>query len=291
MQRNAAVLQRLVLIVDALVLPVSATLAFAAHDLLRQHFPFFREPVSPSQYAVLVYLAVPVWVALDAGLGLSRVFQRRWTPVELFVDLVKVHLLWLLALTAVAFIGNGVINRSVLVLFLLVNLTIVFLLRLALGAYIQFSWTQGGGQTTWLLVGAPSAAMQTFLRDAQAEPFAPKVLGVLVPDGQAVGALASLAAGGFPDATGGVRAAAPHAPLVSTDVSTGARQLPAHAVPESASAVGTLSTLGTVDALSEVLRRNTVDAVIFFPPLHHPDVAVGPLRQCEEAGISAAFAV
>jgi len=57
------------------------------------------------------------------------------------------------------------------------------------------------------------------------------------------------------------------------------------------SAFPELPVIGTPDEIERVLHAESIDLVLFFPPLHHHDVAGLALRACERQGIQTAFVV
>lgn len=176
-------LRRLTLLLDALVLPISLVIAFRAHEALRSVVPALRDPPDPSDYAVLLYLAAPLWLLLDGLLGLHRLFERRWSRFEVLVELLKLHGLGFLGLTVVMFLSRGIINRGIVGAFLAANLALMFTVRLAITAYVESTFARGESRRAWLLIGAPTQAVAAFVRDAALEPWPARVAGILSPEG------------------------------------------------------------------------------------------------------------
>jgi exopolysaccharide biosynthesis polyprenyl glycosylphosphotransferase len=173
------VLRRLTLLLDVLVLPLSGVLAFRFHEAARSLLPSLREAVDSSAWALLVYVAVPLWVLLVLVMGFDRSFEQRWTAGGLLARLVQLHAVWFLGLTGVAFLTNGIINRTIVALLLLINLGLTWLVHMAVGAWVARRYERGEARQNWLLVGAPSETLRAFVRDASDEPFAPRIAGML----------------------------------------------------------------------------------------------------------------
>jgi exopolysaccharide biosynthesis polyprenyl glycosylphosphotransferase len=172
-------LRRLTLLLDALVLPVSLLLAFALHEALRPVIPMLKDPPDPQDYAVLFYFVLPLWLFLDGVLGLHRLFERRWSRYEVLIELIKLHALGFLGLTVVLFLSRGIINRAIVVAFLVVNIVLMFVVRVIITAWVQSSWQRGETRNAWLMVGDAAEAMRTFVADATLQPWPPQVIGFL----------------------------------------------------------------------------------------------------------------
>ena len=177
-QRQAA-LRRLTLLVDAVVLPVSMLLAYRLHELLRPYVRALHHPPEPTDYAVLLYLTVSLWLGLIVVLRLHRLFERRWSAFEVLFDLVKLHVLGFLGLAGLLFLSNSVLNRAIVFAFMAVNLPLMFLVRLAVTRWAEASYARGETRRSWVLVGDGSEAMASMARAAAEEPWPPRLLGVL----------------------------------------------------------------------------------------------------------------
>lgn len=181
-EQQAAALRRLTLILDALVLPVSMLVAFNVHAALRPFLPLLRDPPQPEDYAVLLYLVAPLWLVLIFLLGQHRLFERPLGLFELGVELGKLHLLGFLGLTGVLFLSRGILNRAIIFAFLGVNFSLMFVLRAAISARVRSTYLRGETRSAWLLVGHSGEGLSAFVRNAGAEAWPPRVLGVLSPD-------------------------------------------------------------------------------------------------------------
>lgn len=169
------------LALDALVLPISTQLAFWLHGALASVVPFIKERASFSAYALAVFPAIPVWLSLVSWLRLDRVLEKRWTRWALFVDLVKLHGLGFLSLAALLFVAQGVMNRTLVLLFLVVNFTLSWLARSAVLTWVERQHRFGQLQPSWLLVGESVEELRTFAASLKGEAFPPRILGVVGP--------------------------------------------------------------------------------------------------------------
>lgn len=181
--KRDAVLRRSVLILDGAVVLLSTALAWLAHENLRPHFTFFKEGPRFPEYAMVAYLVVPLWLALVTTLRLHRVFERAWTRFELLVELLKLHALGFLAISALLFITQAIINRAIVGTFLLCSFALMYLERAVLARWARYQHEQGQSQERLLLVGEPSPELAAFVAASQQTDFPPRVVGLLC-DGQ-----------------------------------------------------------------------------------------------------------
>lgn len=243
-------LRTVILFVDGVLIVVSMAVAYGAHALLRHQLVWLKEPPPPSAYAAVVVLALPLWLLLITLLGLDRVLERVPSRARLLWELLELELAGLLGLTAVLFVSQGVINRTLVAAFLVSNLLLLFTERLLFGAWVHYQHTRGHGRTRLLLVGAPGEAMWHFVRASAASPLPPEIIGRL-----------------------GVTVRGESEP------------------PPPDEAAALLARLGHVEAIEAILEEHPVDAVLFFPPLHVPEEAVGALEVCETLGVPASFSL
>jgi exopolysaccharide biosynthesis polyprenyl glycosylphosphotransferase len=172
-------LRRVTLFLDCFVLPLSAALAFFIHGVLKEHLPGLKAPPQVSEYAVILYAAIPVWLALDVMIGLHRAFEHRWTRFGLFIDLLKLHGIGFLAIASLLFLTQIVINRAIVFAFLGVNMVVMFIMRSIVGSTVEARYERGQNRESLLLVGDPSPLMTAFVDGVAAEEFAPSIAGVL----------------------------------------------------------------------------------------------------------------
>ncbi len=179
--RKTTALRNLHLVLDAGTLLASMVIAAGLQPVLRQWLPVLRGVAAFSQHATLVYLTLPLWLALIVILRLHQSFEQVWNPWELAVRLVKLHFAGLVGLALIQFLTQSVINRSLVVLFLACSFVTMFVERLVLSAWVRFQYERGHNRARVLLVGALSRRMGDFVRDAQHQPLSPAILGYLRP--------------------------------------------------------------------------------------------------------------
>jgi len=173
-------LRKLVLLFDTLLVVFSMLGARAMHSELREQFDtVFKNRPPFEEYARLVYLTLPVWLVLIAGLGLHRVFERRWTRARLAWDLLKLHLLGFVALTLIIFITQTVINRTLVFAFFGVSFVTMFASRALLDRWQRYQHAIGNSRERILLIGSGDEEMAAFARRCMAEPFPPEIVGYL----------------------------------------------------------------------------------------------------------------
>jgi exopolysaccharide biosynthesis polyprenyl glycosylphosphotransferase len=172
-------LRKLVLLLDAALVVASMVLALLIHGQLRELAPIIKKLPDPSQYITLVYLAIPLWLALIALLGMHRVLERPATRGELLVDLLKLHLLGLVGLSIIIYLAQATINRSLMAIFFGCSFVLLFFERAGLGLWVRYQHRRGMGRLRLLLVGDPGPEMEHFVLEATARPFPPRLLGYL----------------------------------------------------------------------------------------------------------------
>ncbi len=237
---QARVLRRLALGLDVAVLPASWVLALGLHQWARAWVPALHDAVAPENWALTLYLAVPLWVALVLALDLPRSFEARWSGWTLALKLAQLHGLWFLGLAGAFFATQGVLNRALVGFFLVGNLLLTWLVHASIGLLAERRWARGDGREGWLLVGTPGPTMRRFAIDLAQRPFPPLVR--------------TLGEGEAP------------------------ADFPAQVV-------------GAPADLPARLHEGGVDRVVFFPPLHHPELAGPLLHACEQRGTPASFVI
>jgi exopolysaccharide biosynthesis polyprenyl glycosylphosphotransferase len=176
---DAPALRQPLLLLDALTVGSAMTLAFVAHHALQGLVPLLREPPAYKQYAIVTALAVPVWLVLTMAFDLDRIYDRVWTRGQLTASLLKLHAAGFTALTILIFLTQSVVNRSLMVLFLVFSFGLMLGGRLLL---LQRRWHQyatGLARDHWLLVGAPGPRLEAFIAGQEAGEFPPQWIGRL----------------------------------------------------------------------------------------------------------------
>jgi exopolysaccharide biosynthesis polyprenyl glycosylphosphotransferase len=177
--QSERLLANLQLGLDALIVLASIVLASWLHAQLRELIPSLRTPPSFEEHAVLVYLALPMWLLLGVVFRLHVAVAQRVGSAELLVRLIKLHVTGLAGLALVQFFTQSVINRSLVALFLTGTFLLMFVQRSLLIAWARFQYARGHAQARVLLVGRPSRRMADFARAAVASREPPCLLGYL----------------------------------------------------------------------------------------------------------------
>ncbi len=175
-------LRKLVLVTDGAIVAVSAVLAFFVHAGLRALVPVLKSPPAFEEYFLVVVIALPVWLALIARFDLHRVFERVWTRGELVAGLARLHLVGAVALAALLFLSQAVLNRSLVAVFLASSFTLLYAERAALGSWVRFQHERGHARERLLLVGGASEELARFVRHAQASALPPTIVGIVGED-------------------------------------------------------------------------------------------------------------
>lgn len=189
-------LRGLILALDALIVVAAMAMAAGLHAALRESVRWFRTPPQFSEYALIVYLAVPLWVLLIAWLGLHRTFERTWSRMNLISDLLKLHVLGLIGLATALFFTQTIINRSLVALFLGCSFLLSYAVRAGLGRWRRFQHAAGQTRTSLLLVGDNTPVLRAFVERVTTTDQPPAIAGTLgndeVPGYKNLGGLADL---------------------------------------------------------------------------------------------------
>jgi exopolysaccharide biosynthesis polyprenyl glycosylphosphotransferase len=172
-------LRGLVLVLDAVLVIASLALAAGLQAALRDHVVWLKEPPRFEEYALVVYLCVPLWLVLIAALGLHRVFEREWTRVSLLYDLFKLHVAGFLGLSASVFFTQATLNRSLVVLFLASSFVLTYFVRSALSYWLRYQHRIGQTRTRLLVVGNESTELSDLVHSIATEPRPPVIVGQL----------------------------------------------------------------------------------------------------------------
>jgi exopolysaccharide biosynthesis polyprenyl glycosylphosphotransferase len=172
-------LRRLHLVLDAVVVVAAMAFAFWLHLGLRAQFATLKEPPEFTEYAMLAYLTLPLWLALVVVLDLHRSFERVWPVAELFTRLLLLHAGGLTGLAILQFLTQSTINRSIVALFLISSLLLMCFLRIVLSAWLRYQHGSGKQRVRVLLVGQPGPALASFIEHAGQSALPPTCLGYL----------------------------------------------------------------------------------------------------------------
>lgn len=172
-------LRVLVLVLDTAIVVAAMAMAAGLHAALRGHYDALKHPPRFGEYATLVYLSVPAWIALITMLGLNETFERVWTRTALLMDLAKMHLAGFLALSAAVVFTQATINRSLIALFLGCSFILSYAIRGALGYWQGYQHAVGQSRLRLLIVGEDSPELHEMLRFAAADVRPPLHVGRL----------------------------------------------------------------------------------------------------------------
>ena len=172
-------LRGLVLRADAVLVIFAMAMAYLLHSLLRNTFGFFRAPAGPSGFILLGYLALPLWLFLIPIFRLDRFLENRWSWLGTGFRLAQHHLLGFAALSAITFVTQVVVNRSIVLSFLGLSFCLLLAERMVIGAWARRQHERGHARGRLVLVGEPGPAMQQFLASSAKTAFAPEVVGYL----------------------------------------------------------------------------------------------------------------
>lgn len=186
--RQVSALRKLHLILDAVLIVASMGLAASVQDFIRSLTGWFRAVPHFTEYASLVYVALPIWLGLIATFRLHHSFERVWSQSALILGLIKLHFVGLIALLLVQFVTQSIINRSLVAICFSCTFGVLYLERMLLGMWVKYQHRVGQNRLRILLVGRLSKRMGDFVRDAQQQPLPPHLVGYLQPqsDGQAM---------------------------------------------------------------------------------------------------------
>lgn len=172
-------LRGLILVMDAVLVVTAIGLAAGLHAALRGSIPALKQPPRYREYALILYLSVPLWLFLSASFGLHQVFERKWTRLGLLIDLLKMHVVGLLGLSAAVFLTQSTINRSLVGLFLGCSFLLSYSVRGALAYWQSYQHRVGHGRRRIVIVGNASPEVDALLRASTAEARPPIVVGQL----------------------------------------------------------------------------------------------------------------
>jgi len=174
-------LRVLILALDVVLVVVAMAMAAGLHAVLRDRVGALKQPPRFDEYALLVYLSVPLWVALTAMFGLHRTFERTWTRLALAIDVLKLHLVGFLALSTAGFLTQAVINRSLVVLFLACSCLLSYAVRSGLQMWRRYQHRTGQTRQRLLVIGESSPELLDFLARNAQEAEQPVLVGLLGP--------------------------------------------------------------------------------------------------------------
>jgi exopolysaccharide biosynthesis polyprenyl glycosylphosphotransferase len=178
-ERQAPALGRLQLSIDAVLVIAAMFGAAWLQGVLANRSDALKRAAPFSDYALLAYLVLPLWLWLVTVTRLHETFARPLAQSELLAKLLKLHLAGLCALALLQFLTQAVVNRSLVVLFMVCSCAVMYGQRSLCYAWLRYQHLRGHARANLLLVGIPSARMHNFVRQAASSRLAPLVLGYL----------------------------------------------------------------------------------------------------------------
>jgi exopolysaccharide biosynthesis polyprenyl glycosylphosphotransferase len=173
-------LRKVVLALDATALVASMLLAYLLHDALQAWIPALKDPASFQGYLRLMVFVIPTWLVVLSVKKLDRVYEERWTRRWLVWHLLQLEAIGLLALAAILFLTQIVINRSIIGLYAITSFGMLYLLRVAVQLRIERRG-KGQGRTRLVVAGAWGPSMSEFLGRAAETGYPPVVVGRIGP--------------------------------------------------------------------------------------------------------------
>lgn len=184
----------LLAITDVVSVVVAMLFANIAHGWLRDFVPFLRAKVAFQEYSILVYLAIPLWLTLIRIFKADQVARTLPRAGELAWQLFKVHFFGTAVIALVSFAGRIVINRSVVLLFLVALFAVLFAERWAIVAYQRYQHRTGQSRQRILILGDATETLSAYVAGARGDSPPAEIVGVLsdAPPGPTLPAAAAL---------------------------------------------------------------------------------------------------
>jgi exopolysaccharide biosynthesis polyprenyl glycosylphosphotransferase len=178
--------RKLLVLLDALTILAAVGVAPLEHRVLAQWLPLQALPLLGRQLAevaLVVALALPVWLSLARQLDLYALFDKAWSLRALARRVVELHVLGFVVLATLIYATQVVLNRSLVALFMLNSVVGMFVGRALVVAWTRYRYRRGLGRLRLLCVGAPGGPLGAFVGAVALEDFAPLIVGYLGPDG------------------------------------------------------------------------------------------------------------
>jgi len=179
--QEAAALRKLHLVLDALTILVAMAIAAWLQPQLREVLPFLRGLTDFREHATLVQLTIPLWLCLVVVFRLHYSFEEHLPQSEVLTRLLKMHGLGLSGVALIQFLTQAVINRSVVILFVVCSFIALYSERIALRAWLRLRHRSVRTRRRILVIGNNGKRMGDFVRDALRRPLPPIIAGYLRP--------------------------------------------------------------------------------------------------------------
>lgn len=176
---NRRAIGNAMLVLDALILVAAMPMALALQAIVRSHFGAFKLPVPFEQFLLVAYIALPCMLALIALMGLHRTHEAAWTTIRVAVGVIKLHVMALLIMAAIAFTANIQINRSVVGLYLSITFCLMLCARWMVRFAIRREFELGLGREHVIII-SDDLALAERLMSAMTQTDSPAKLSGIV---------------------------------------------------------------------------------------------------------------
>lgn len=190
---RTATLSSFVLVLDALVVFFAMWGAFRGHEVLRPFVPMLEGTPARGMLLVFAVAALPIHLVLVVMLGVHRSVERGLTSGALVLALVKLACLEFLALAALGFLTQSVVNRSIVAIYLGLSFVIMFVAHALIRRWWRYQHASGQARTRVLVVGdAGTAALERLKARVAAGPWPDVIVGRVGDGSDTLGSLAEL---------------------------------------------------------------------------------------------------
>ena len=171
-------LRSILVVLDAVVVLLAMWWAFFAHEWLRGVIPFLKAKPAFSEYALLVYLGLPLWLAL---IQIFKVDCAETLPRtrDIASQLFKVHLVGAAVIAIVSFAGQIAINRSMVLVFLISGFVALLAEKWSIVAYRKFQHRTGSSRERMLILGDATEVLSTYIDRIKRGAHQQEIVGVL----------------------------------------------------------------------------------------------------------------
>ncbi len=166
---------------DVVLIVVAMGLAIALHSLLVDWVPWLRKAPGEVTLLLVAYVALPIWIIVLSLSGLDRVLEGGLNTLHWSLRLLRAQVFATGILLAVIWSAQLVVNRSLVVLFIVFSFLLPWTSRFMLALWARHQYSSGHGRTRMLLVGSASECRR-LAEQFEASPMPPLISGSLQPD-------------------------------------------------------------------------------------------------------------
>lgn len=172
-------LRRSLLLLDGITILLAMILAMGIHSYLRQHIDGLKAPPELKSYLLLASLTLPLWLTIARALGLHRQLEQPFDLGTLVAGLLRLHLYGLLGLTLLIYLTQVYMNRTVVMLFLMLTLLLMLASRLLTHWAIRLEHMHGHAGRRILLLADSVESVREISIAGQVQPNPPTIVGCL----------------------------------------------------------------------------------------------------------------